>query len=67
MTQRPLDEVGGGTAPKISFRLARPKHERVTELAEASGGTVSDLIRALIDRELAEQEEAELLAGGAIR
>lgn len=63
MTQRPLDEVGGGSAPKICFRLAAPKHERVTALAEASGGTVSDLIRELIDREL-DRAEPEPLSSG---
>ncbi len=64
MTQRPLDEVGGGSAPRICIRLAAPKHERVTELAEASGGTVSELIRELIDRELAERERPGSLTSG---
>lgn len=57
MAQQPLDEAGG-SAPRISVRLARPQHDRVIELAEASGETVSGLIRDLIDREL-ERSEAE--------
>ncbi len=56
MAQKPLDEAGGA-APKISFRLSRPQHERVIELAETSGETVSELI----DREL-ERADGEPLA-----
>jgi hypothetical protein len=47
----------------ISFRLAAPKHERVIELAGVSGGTVSELIRELIDREL-DRAEPEPLSSG---
>jgi predicted DNA-binding protein len=62
MAQQPLDEAGG-TAPRISVRLARPKHDRVVELAEATGGTVSALIRELVDREL-DRLDMEPLASG---
>ena len=62
MTQIPLDEAGG-SAPRISVRLARPKHDRVIELVSASGGTVSDLVRDLIDREL-ERADTEPLNSG---
>jgi predicted DNA-binding protein len=51
MAQKPLD-AAGGESPRICIRLAQPKHERLAELAGTSGGTVSALIRELIDREL---------------
>jgi len=49
--QKPLDPAGG-SAPRTCLRLPRPQHERVLELASTSGGTVSELIRELINREL---------------
>jgi hypothetical protein len=58
MAQRPLDPAGG-SAPKICVRLPRPQHERVIELAGASGGTVSDLIRELVGRELAREDDEQ--------
>jgi hypothetical protein len=62
MAQKPLDEAGG-RAPRISVRVPRPQHDRVVELAGASGGTVSELIRELIDREL-DRAEPEPLSSG---
>lgn len=63
MAQKPLDEAGGA-APKISFRLARPQHERVIKLVSESEQTVSELIRDLLDRELERAEPGPPTGGG---
>jgi hypothetical protein len=50
-------------SPRISVRLARPKHDRVIALAGEKHVAVSDLIRDLVDREL-ERADMEPLASG---
>jgi len=58
--QQPLPgNTEGGKSPVVAARLPRPQHDRLAELAAAAGGTVSDLIRELVGRELERADAGE--------